>query len=65
VIRLINRRFVPIYFDLNPGGALADPQARKFTVDACPDLGGAGVDTPLPRRDSGRRSARRGQQLRQ
>jgi hypothetical protein len=45
-MRLVNRRFVPLYFDLNPGGALADNKARAFVVKAKPDLGGSAVSTP-------------------
>ena len=44
--RLINRRFVPLYFDLNPGGAAGDREAREFVVRARPELAGMAVDTP-------------------
>ena len=46
IVRQINRRFVPLYFDLNPGGALADNKARGFVVKARKELGGASVNTP-------------------
>jgi tetratricopeptide (TPR) repeat protein len=46
VIRLINRRFVPLYFDLQPGAPMADAKARKFVTDALEELAGPGVDTP-------------------
>jgi len=46
IIRLINRRFVPIYFDLSDRGVMADPGARKFVVRANKRLGGRGVPTP-------------------
>lgn len=46
VIRLINRRFVPLYFDLSLGGAAADRKARQAVVKAKPDLGKAAVETP-------------------
>jgi len=46
VIRLINRRFVPLYFDLSPGGAAADKKARQAVVKAKPELGNAAVQTP-------------------
>ena len=46
VIRLINRRFVPIYFDLSNRGVMADADARKFVVKAAAVLGGGGVPTP-------------------
>ena len=46
VIRLINRRFVPIYFDLSDHGVMADRDARRFVVKANRVLGGGGVPTP-------------------
>ncbi len=46
VIRLINRRFVPLYFDLSKHGVMADRGARKFVVRANRRLGGSGVPTP-------------------
>lgn len=46
VIGLLNRRFVPLYFDLSDRGAAADPAARKFVVAARPNLGGRQVPTP-------------------
>jgi len=46
VIRLINRRFVPFYFDLSDSGVMADPDARRFVVKANRRLGGRGVPTP-------------------
>jgi len=44
--RLVNRRFVPLYFDLDDGGAAADPAARAFVVAARPALGEGSVATP-------------------
>jgi tetratricopeptide (TPR) repeat protein len=46
VRRLINRRFVPLYFDLDDGGAAADPAARAFVVAARPALDAGTVATP-------------------
>lgn len=46
VIRRINRRFVPHYFDLNPSGAAKDADARKLVLAAKPALGGQSVTTP-------------------
>jgi len=46
VIRLINRRFVPIYFDLSLGGAVPDRDARIFVAKAKPELMEGSVDTP-------------------
>ncbi len=46
VIRLANRRFVPLYFDLDSRGAAGDADARKFVVAARKDLKGSGVGTP-------------------
>ena len=46
VIRLINLRFVPFYFDLSDSGAAADPAARKFVVAAREELGGDTVPVP-------------------
>jgi tetratricopeptide (TPR) repeat protein len=46
VRRLLNRRFIPFYFDLLPGGAAGDREARQFVVKVRPDLGGMGVATP-------------------
>jgi len=45
-MRLINRRFVPLYFDLSNNGVMADSDARKFVVRANKSLGGRGVPTP-------------------
>jgi tetratricopeptide (TPR) repeat protein len=46
IIRLVNRRFVPLYFDLATGGALKDPAARDFVVKVKKELGGGAVPTP-------------------
>ena len=46
VVRLINRRFVPLYFDIAPGGAAADANARAFVLKVKPELGGQAVATP-------------------
>jgi len=46
IVRRINRRFVPLYFDLDPGGALRDNKARAFVVKAKPELGRSAVGTP-------------------
>ena len=46
VIRTINRRFVPLYFDLSPAGAAADGLARQLVVKVKPALGGPAVETP-------------------
>ncbi len=46
MIALINRRFVPFYFDLSDSGAAADPEARAFVVRAKPELGKCPVPTP-------------------
>lgn len=46
VIRRINRRFVPHYFDLNPSGAAKDADARRMVLAAKPALGGQSVTTP-------------------
>jgi tetratricopeptide (TPR) repeat protein len=54
-VKLINRRFVALAFDLAPMklegqgvsiGAMSDPDARRFTLEADPDLEGDAVDTP-------------------
>lgn len=44
--RLVNRRFVPLYFDLDDGGAAADSAARAFVIAARPALGEGSVATP-------------------
>ncbi len=44
--RLVNRRFVPLYFDLADDGAAADPAARAFVVAARPALGNEAVAPP-------------------
>jgi tetratricopeptide (TPR) repeat protein len=46
VIRLVNRRFVPLYFDLNDAAPAADSAANRFVTEAEPDLLGSSVDTP-------------------
>ena len=46
VVRLINRRFIPFYFDLSDRGFAGDPAARKFVVAARREMGGASVSTP-------------------
>ena len=46
MVRLVNRRFVPFYFDLSNRGAAGDADARTFVVAARKELGGAGVPTP-------------------
>lgn len=46
VVRLVNRRFVPIYFDLQPRAPMADADARKFVTDSVDELLGSSVDTP-------------------
>lgn len=46
VIRLINRRFVALYFDLDRNGALADNAARDFVLKIKPELGNSAVSTP-------------------
>ena len=46
VIRLANRRFVALYFDLDTRGAAGDADARKFVVAARKDLKGSAVGTP-------------------
>lgn len=43
---MVNRRFVPIYFDLDDQGAAADPAARAFVISARPELGAGTVPTP-------------------
>ena len=45
-MRLVNRRFVPVFFDLSNRGFAGDPKARAFVVKAKPVLGGRGVPTP-------------------
>jgi hypothetical protein len=52
VVRLVNRRFVPFYFDLlavevpQGRGAARDLAARRFVLRARPDLGALAVSTP-------------------
>ncbi len=46
VIRRINRRFVPHYFDLSPAGAAKDADARRMVLAAKPELGRQSVTTP-------------------
>jgi len=46
VIRLLNRRFVPFYFDLSDRGFAGDPDARRFVTKARSDLAGSAVATP-------------------
>ena len=45
-MRLANRRFVSLYFDLSTRGAAGDADARAFVVKARPAYGGGGVPTP-------------------
>ncbi len=45
-MRLVNRRFVPFFFDLSSRGFAGDPKAREFVVKAVPVLGGRSVPTP-------------------
>ncbi len=45
-MRLVNRRFVPFYFDLFSAGAAGDRDARAFVVRSRPDLGRMSVPTP-------------------
>lgn len=40
VMRLVNRRFVPIYFDLDSAAPLGDPEAKKFLVAQRKAFGG-------------------------
>lgn len=46
VISWINRRFVPISFDLSNRGTLGDPAARNFVIAVHPELGKGSVNTP-------------------
>lgn len=46
VIALIDLRTVPVYFDLDDGGAAADPRAREFVVAARKELSGRAVPVP-------------------
>ena len=46
IIALINRRFVPFYFDLSSRGFAGDAAARDFVVKAKPSYGGRAVSTP-------------------
>ncbi|MHC4955555.1 MAG: hypothetical protein ACYTGZ_17020 [Planctomycetota bacterium] len=46
VIGLVNRRFIPFFFDLSNRGFAGDPKAREFVVKAKPVLGGRSVPTP-------------------
>ncbi len=46
IIRLINRRFVPFYFDLSNSGAAGDAAARSFITTRRKELAGASVPTP-------------------
>lgn len=46
VIGWVNRRFVPISFDLSNQGALGDPAAREFVIAIHPELAKATVQPP-------------------
>ncbi len=46
IIRLANRRFVPVFFDLQDGSPAGDPDARRFLVAARPVFGRGSVPTP-------------------
>ncbi len=46
IVRLANRRFVSLYFDLSNRGAAGDPDARKFVVAARKELASRAVPTP-------------------
>ncbi|MAG56853.1 MAG: hypothetical protein CMJ83_11220 [Planctomycetes bacterium] len=46
VIRLVNRRFVPFYFDLSPRGFAGDANASKFLIEQRPEFGRGRVSTP-------------------
>jgi len=46
VIGLVNRRFVPFFFDLSNRGFAGDAKAREFVVKAKPSYGGRSVPTP-------------------
>lgn len=48
MIDLINRRFVPVCFDLLNEGAIGDPDARQFIIDARPELGNENGVSPPP-----------------
>ena len=43
---MINRRFVPIAFDLNTQAPLGDADARAFVLAKRKDLAGMSVNTP-------------------
>jgi len=45
-MRLANRRFISVFFDLDNSGAAGDPDARKFVVAARKELGGKSVSPP-------------------
>lgn len=46
IIRLVNRRFVPFFFDLSDRGAAADKDARVFVTAERKELAGSQVPTP-------------------
>jgi tetratricopeptide (TPR) repeat protein len=46
IIRLVNRRFVPFFFDLFPMGFAVDAKAREFVTKLRPDLATLSVNTP-------------------
>lgn len=46
VIALLNRRFVPFYFDLSDTAAAGDPEARKFVAAKRKELRGPAVQSP-------------------
>jgi tetratricopeptide (TPR) repeat protein len=45
-MRLLNRRFVPFYFDLSDRGFAGDTDAREFVTKKRRELAGRGVPTP-------------------
>jgi len=46
VVNLINRRFVPYYFDLEKGGALYDEQAAQLALSLFPEIRFSTMPTP-------------------
>lgn len=46
MVKLANRRFLPLFFDLATSGAAGDADARGFVVKARPEMGGTGVAPP-------------------
>ena len=46
IVRLVNRRFVPFYFDLSTRGFAGDAAAREFVVAVKKELGNRQVPTP-------------------